>query len=123
MSDNLEKQYVSAKFVTRLKNPDQMEIRQLIMADCFEKSKEDTTFLETIITGDETWVYTYDLETKMQLHNGTQLSSTKEITSCHNEFVQVDKLLMDRASFEKTEEGNSKITSRQMARRMVTASW
>lgn len=66
MSDILQMKCVSAKFVPRLLNPDQMETQKLTAAKYFEKSTERPTFLETIVTGDETWVFAYDLETKMQ---------------------------------------------------------
>jgi len=53
---------VSAKFVPRMLTPDQLETGVLTAAECFEKSTEDPTFLGTINTGDETWVYAYDPE-------------------------------------------------------------
>lgn len=59
LSDDLKMKRVSAKFVPRLLNPDQMETRKLTAAECFEKSTEDPMFLQTIVTGDETWVYAY----------------------------------------------------------------
>ncbi|GBL68784.1 hypothetical protein AVEN_147561-1 [Araneus ventricosus] len=55
LSDDLKMKRVSAKFVLRLLRPDQMETRLLTAAECFEKSTEDPTFLEAIVTGDETW--------------------------------------------------------------------
>jgi len=40
--------------------------RQTIAHDLFERSCEDVQFLENIVTGDESWVYGYDPETKQQ---------------------------------------------------------
>jgi len=57
---------VCAKFVPRLLTDDQREQRQTIARDLFELSCEDVQFLKNIVTGDESWVYGYDPETKQQ---------------------------------------------------------
>jgi len=44
----------------------QREQRQTIARDLFERSCEDVQFLKNIVTGDESWVYGYDPETKQQ---------------------------------------------------------
>jgi len=44
------------------KNQNQKTIAQ----ELFERAKTDLDFLKNIITGDETWVYGYDVETKRQ---------------------------------------------------------
>ena len=53
-----------AKFVPRLLTDDQREQRQTIVRDLFERSCEDVQFLKNIVTGDESWVFGYDPETK-----------------------------------------------------------
>lgn len=83
LSDDLKMKRVSAKFVPRLLNPDQMETRKLMAAECFEKSTEDPMFLQTIVTGDETWVYAYDPETKMQSSEWHTSSSPRPKKSRH----------------------------------------
>ena len=45
---------------------DQREQRQTIARDLFERSCEDVQFLKNTVTGDESWVYGYDPETKQQ---------------------------------------------------------
>ena len=55
-----------AKFVPRLLTDDQREQRQTITRDLFERSCEDVQFLKNILTGDESWVYGCDPETKQQ---------------------------------------------------------
>ena len=52
---------VSAKFVSRLLIDDQKENRAELLAN----ANGSENFLKNIITGDETWVYGYDVETKM----------------------------------------------------------
>ncbi|GBL87775.1 hypothetical protein AVEN_81373-1 [Araneus ventricosus] len=72
LSYDLKMKLVSAKFVPRLLNPDQLETRQLTAAQYFEKSTENPTFLEIIVTCEEPG---YMLTTRRQRcshQNGTQ---------------------------------------------------
>jgi len=57
---------VCVKFVPRLLTDDQREQRQKIARDLFEGSCEDVQFLKNNVTGDESWVYRYNPETKQQ---------------------------------------------------------
>jgi len=67
LTDDLYMKRVRAKFVPRLLTDDQREQRHTIARDLFEPSCEDVQFLTNIVTGDESWVYGYDPETKQQL--------------------------------------------------------
>jgi hypothetical protein len=51
-------QRVTAKFVPKLLSPEQQ-----LQLEC---ANRDPEFLKTVITGDELWVYGYDLETEIQ---------------------------------------------------------
>jgi len=66
LTDYLHMKRVCAKFVSRLLKDDQHEQRQTIARDLFERSCEDVQFLKNTVTGDESWVYGYDPETKQQ---------------------------------------------------------
>jgi len=66
LTDDLHMKRVCAKFVLRLITDDQHEQCQTITHDLFERSCEDVQFLKNIVTGDESWVYGYDPETKQQ---------------------------------------------------------
>jgi len=66
-----------AKFVPRLLTDDQREQLQTIARDLFEHSCEDVQFLKNSVTGDESWVYGYDPETKQQ-EEGSHVSATEE---------------------------------------------
>jgi len=57
---------VSAKFVPHLLTDDQKENRVEISQELLANANGNENFLKNIITGDETWVYGYDVETKMQ---------------------------------------------------------
>jgi len=66
LTDDLHRKRVCAKFVPRLLTFDQREQRQTIARDLFERSCEDVQFLKNTVTGDGSWVYGYDPETKQQ---------------------------------------------------------
>ena len=71
LSDDLMVRRVSAKFVPRQLTTDQMERRMMVAGDLFEKS-----------TGDESWVFAYDLETKVQSAEWQTSSSPRPKKSC-----------------------------------------
>ncbi|GFX71402.1 uncharacterized protein TNCV_2454131 [Trichonephila clavipes] len=75
---------VSAKFVPRLLTEDQQFQRLETSSDLFQSASDDPEFTKLIITGDESWVYGYDPETKQQQSSqwGTlRFSSAKESTA------------------------------------------
>ena len=57
---------VAAKFVPRLMTSDQQAHRVQVCQDLLDHSENNIKFLSKIITGDESWVYGYDVETKVQ---------------------------------------------------------
>jgi histone-lysine N-methyltransferase SETMAR len=57
---------VAAKFVPRLLTDEQKANRVTVSQELFDRSNADENFLKNVITGDETWVYGYDIETKAQ---------------------------------------------------------
>ena len=56
---------VSAKFVLKLLT-EQKQLRLEIAQDMLDCVEIDSNFLNTVITGDESWVFGYDPETKAQ---------------------------------------------------------
>ncbi|VVC38893.1 Transposase, type 1 [Cinara cedri] len=66
LTTDLDMRRVAAKFVPKLLSDEQKENRKQIATDLLEYSESDEFFLKSIITGDETWVYGYDPETKVQ---------------------------------------------------------
>ncbi|GAB1860480.1 Histone-lysine n-methyltransferase setmar-like protein [Camponotus japonicus] len=65
-SDILGMKRVSAKFVPKLLNFDQKSRRMSISQEMLNDVNDDPDLLKRVITGDETWVYGYDVETKAQ---------------------------------------------------------
>ena len=61
---------VSAKFVPRLLTDDQKENRVEISQELLANANGNENFLKNIIIADKTWVYGYDVETKMQSRSG-----------------------------------------------------
>jgi Transposase. len=66
LPDDLKMRRVRTKFVPRRLTTDQMECRMMVTGDLFENNMLESTFLTKIVTGDESWVFTYDAEMKMQ---------------------------------------------------------
>ncbi|UYV65997.1 K02A2.6-like [Cordylochernes scorpioides] len=57
---------VAAKFVPKLLNCDQKQHRMNIANEMLDSVRDDRNLLQRVITGDEAWVYGYDVETKAQ---------------------------------------------------------
>ena len=66
LTSNLNMQSIAAKFMPRLLISDQEELRAEICQDLYQNVLDDLTFMSRVITGDETWVYGYDPETKQK---------------------------------------------------------
>jgi len=57
---------VAAKFVPRVLTKDQEANRVNISQELLDCVSVNENLLKTIVTGDESWVYGYDVETKAQ---------------------------------------------------------
>ena len=57
---------IAAKFVPCLMTSDQQAHHVQVCQDLLDHSENDKEFLSKIITGNESWVYGYDVETKVQ---------------------------------------------------------
>ena len=66
LTEDLNLQRVSSKFVLKLLTEQQKELRKNISKAMLDLAKHDPEFIKTIITGDETWVYGFYPETKFQ---------------------------------------------------------
>lgn len=66
LTENLGMRRVAAKFVPRLLSVDQKQRRVDVCSELRETSENDPTFISRVITGDESWFYGYDPETKQQ---------------------------------------------------------
>jgi len=66
LTEELGMQGVAAKFVPRILTADQMHQRVSVCTEFRQLATDDETFLSMVITGDESWVYVYEPETKRQ---------------------------------------------------------
>ncbi|KAJ4445373.1 hypothetical protein ANN_07178 [Periplaneta americana] len=66
LRDDLNMNRVAAKFVPKLLSLEQKDLRRDVAQDLLDTANTDPGFLNTVITGDESWVYGYDPETKRQ---------------------------------------------------------
>lgn len=65
--DNLGLQQVAAKFVPCLLIDEQKQKCLKLSQELFDCANNDKNILKNIITGDETWVYSYDVKSKPSL--------------------------------------------------------
>ncbi|XP_023726369.1 uncharacterized protein LOC111874803, partial [Cryptotermes secundus] len=68
---------VAAKFVPKLLSLEQQQLRLEVAQDMLECANRDLEFLNTVITGDQSWVYGYDPETKVQASQWKHLTSAR----------------------------------------------
>lgn len=66
LTKDLGKRKVCARFVPHQLNKDQEIARVEYCKDIIETAENDQSFLDSIITGDETWCFKYDPKTKRQ---------------------------------------------------------
>lgn len=66
LTNDLGMSRVAAKFVPKLLNFDQKQHRVNIAQEMLDSVRDDPNVLQRVITGDESWVYGYDVETKAQ---------------------------------------------------------
>ena len=66
LTEDLKMRRVASKFVPRLLSVDQKQQRLDICLDLKQNPANNPSFLSNVITGNKTWVYAYDPETKTQ---------------------------------------------------------
>lgn len=73
----------SAKFVPHLLTEAQMYERFRISSMMLAKIKEEPSFLETVVTMDESWVYSYDPELKCQSNAWLRKGEARPLKVAH----------------------------------------
>ena len=66
LTTDLNTRRVSAKFVPRVLTVEQKQQRLSISLELRDRAGSDSSFLGNVIKADETWVYGYDPETRVQ---------------------------------------------------------
>ena len=66
LTEDMGMKCISVKFVPKVLTVEQKETCPAVARDLLHCADQDTNFLKTLITGDESWVYGYDPETKAQ---------------------------------------------------------
>jgi AraC-like DNA-binding protein len=77
LTEDLHMCRVVMKFVPKLLSQEHQQLRLEVAWDMLECVNGDPEFLKTVITGDETWVYGYDPETKVQSSQWKHSSSPR----------------------------------------------
>jgi len=83
----------SVRFVPRLLSDDHKAHGVSVCRELKQQARDDPKFISNIITGDETWVYDYDPETKQQ---SSQLKSPKspQLKKAHQVCGNVKSMLI-----------------------------
>jgi hypothetical protein len=92
----------AAKSVPHLLTEEQNENHITVSQELFDCSTVDENFLKNVKTGDDTWVYGYDVETKAQSSQWIRKSSPRPKKACQSHSsVKVTSIvfLIGRASF------------------------
>lgn len=66
LTNELGMKKISAKFVPKNLTPEQKDNRKEVCSNLLERIETDPDFLTNVITGDESWIFEYDPETKRQ---------------------------------------------------------
>nr|XP_012143528.1 PREDICTED: putative uncharacterized protein FLJ37770 [Megachile rotundata] len=66
VTEDLQMRKVCAKLVPKVLTEEQKERRVTISRELLECLERDSNLLDRVITGDETWIFEYDPESKMQ---------------------------------------------------------
>jgi len=66
LTDKMKMHRVATKFVPCLLTEEQKQNRVSVSQELLDRLNTDENFLKNVITGDEMWVYSYDVETKVQ---------------------------------------------------------
>jgi len=83
LEDNLNVRRISARFVPRLLSDDPKALRVSVCRELKQQARDNPSFISNIITGDETWVYVYDAETKRQSSQWKSPYSPWPKKACH----------------------------------------
>lgn len=85
LHDHLEMHRICLRVVPKMLTPDHKEQRMTAAGELINAADADTDFLKKIVTGDETWCFLYDPQTKRQS------SEWKSKTSPRREKFRLDK--------------------------------
>ena len=77
LHENLGMRRVCSHIVPRMLTADQAQQRQEVCGDLMSSADRDPQFLKKIVTGDETWCFLYDPQTKRQSSEWKSLNSPR----------------------------------------------
>lgn len=78
LHDHLDMHRISLRMVPKMLNPDHKEHRMTTAGELIDAADADPNFLKKIVTGDETWCFLYDPQTKRQSSEWKTKSSPRK---------------------------------------------
>jgi len=85
MTFELGMQKICVKMVPKILTNEQKENRRNVCLELLERIENDKTFFKYVITGDETWIFEYDPDTKRQSSEWHTSNSDNTIVSSLND--------------------------------------
>ena len=82
LTENWDMHRIAAKFVPCLLTNDQKQSRADVSQELLDRANGDDNFSKNIITGDETWVYEYDVEMEVQSSQWVSNTSPRPKKAC-----------------------------------------
>ena len=82
LTENWDMHRIAAKFVPCLLTNDQKQNRADVSQELLDRANGDDNFSKNIITGDETWVYEYDVEMEVQSSQWVSNTSPRPKKAC-----------------------------------------
>ena len=92
LADELNMRRTAAKFVCLLNN-DQQDYRVQVCTELQKAVRHDPNFLSRVLTGDESWLYNYDLARKQQSLQWKTPSSETKTSAPSSEQHQVNSVI------------------------------
>jgi hypothetical protein len=80
LHEDLRKRKTYAKFVPHRLTDERKQRRLASCQDCIQTCQDNPSFLDCTVTGDESWAFQYDPETKRQSMQWTSKSSSRPKT-------------------------------------------
>ncbi|PNF31807.1 hypothetical protein B7P43_G11369, partial [Cryptotermes secundus] len=93
LTEELHMKRLEAKFVPRLLTPDLRDNRLAAYGASKEHLETDPDFFSKVITGDESWCYGYDPETKQQSSQWKEFVPQGQTVN-HNYYLEILKRLL-----------------------------
>ncbi|GFW43886.1 uncharacterized protein TNCV_4785971 [Trichonephila clavipes] len=82
LTDELHKRKICVKVVPKVLPDDQKQCRKDVFVHMLEHTENEPNLLESVVTSDETWIFTYDTETVSNTENALAFDGPLRYVRC-----------------------------------------